>query len=47
MNRKVQLDKIYEKAYNENIEKNYPKELAKVRANDKLYESKAFKCVAR
>lgn len=42
INRKIPLDKIYQEAYNKFIENNIPKELAKIKATDVLYESEAF-----
>lgn len=47
MNRKIPLDKIYEKAYNETVSNGYPKEMAKIIATNSLYETKAFKYIER
>ena len=42
INRKISLDKIYEKAYNEAKELGYSNAFARVKAADALYESGAF-----
>ena len=42
INRKMPLDKMYEKAYNEYKEMGYTSEMAKIKATNTLYESGAF-----
>ena len=47
INRKIPIDKIYNEAYNEFIEKGFPKEFAAIKATDKLYETNAFVLIKR